>query len=784
MKKILAKPLVELELLNSWSTELIRIVGKFSTNLVQCPDCIYDLIPLFCPPESILGQQSHMGGLSAPKITGISQTVWDDSLAKFTVEPGRRSTAIHSLDSSFGIVTSNKSVNLYNVFTFQECGKFRHDEMIVAANFNQESDLLVTCGTKTIKVWNIMNFQNLHTYSNPQGVRGMDVSFSQGGSEVIVCCIDSTLWRRRILPETEDWVQVHWHALDEPGSWRGRSGGGTPICISFSPDGLKVVMAFRMAPVAVWDTESGNRIGGLERRHVVQNMDYPVRLTWNPVTEHVVGVFTCGNIFKWYPLDPEHEAMETNVMATEIACSPDGKLLVTSQRDGSLKIFSFDNFTLLYNLTCMSRATALAISPDGRRIYDVRQSYCNVWEPNALLRIAEQDEVDKNSDAASSQYDPSVQGLVVSEAAAALHKPVTALCTDLASAAYAFGNDSGTLLYYPPDIAGNQNRDSISIPCGLMGLSCLAMDQSGHFIAVASIDRKVTVRKTWQIGDVGVDAIFETKTENPVTQLLFDKSGQHLAIKCQQAIEIWCISTKSLAHEGINDDSGSRTIWITHPLQPHSFISIGALHMTLYSAHNKTISKQWKIDTSEIQNMSSPPALFRRRPPTWQIHLKDAGSTVDHVLVAPNRTYLLVQTSKASAISAHGSRHTSFMLLKTPSPSSTEASISARPLPESILSLIELPLGFVSNTTDPRPAPSDPNNQLYSLVFIDRDFWVRTWDLHNDVEGTASQKHFFIPRDWINMECLELAQITADGRFFCPRNGEVAVVHRSLRLRS
>lgn len=787
----LSKPLDEFELLHSWATELVRIVGKFGTNLVQYPDCIYDLIPLFCPAESILGRQFHMFSPLAPKVTGISGTGWDDSLAKFTVEPGRRSTAIHSLDSSFGIVTSNKSVNVYNAFTFQERGKCRHDEMIVAAHFNQESDLLVTCGIKTIKVWDTTTFQNLHTYANPRGVRAMAVSFSQGGLEVVVCCIDSTLWRRT-LPATEDWVQVHWHARDEPGSPRGRSGGGTPICTSFSPEGLKVVVAYRTAPVAVWGTESGHLIGRLESRHVNQNMDYPVRLTWNPVTEHVVGVFTSGTIFKWYPLDLEHEVMETNVLATEIACSPDGKLLVTSQRDGSLKIFSFDNFTLLYNLTCLSRATALAISPDGRRIYDVRQSYCNVWEPNALLRIAEQDEVDKSSDSASSQYDPSVQGSVVSEAAAVLHEPVTALCTAVGSTAYAFGNESGTQTYYPPDGPGDQSRECISVPCGLMSISCLAMDQSGHLIAVATIDRKVTVRRISGDDSFEADAAFETKTEHPVTQLVFDTSGQNLAIKCQQAVEIWRIATKSLVHGGITDDGGPRTIWITHPLQPQGFVSIGALHMTFYSAQDKTKSQQWSIDTTEIQHMPSPPALFRRRSSTaWQIHSEDdITSTVDHVLVAPNQTDILVQISKASATSAQ-SRQTSFMLLQMPSPSSSSSSpsssekaICAKALPKAILSLMELPVGFVINNTDSRPALRDQETQPNSLVFIDRDFWIRTWDLNHDVEGAASQKHFFLPRDWVNMECLELAQVTADGRFLCPRSGEVAVVHRGLRLRS
>lgn len=81
----LAKPLLEIELLISWSTELVRLVGKFSTSLLRYPHCIYDLVPLFCPPESILSRQFHIGGPSTPMITGVSATGWDDCLATFTV---------------------------------------------------------------------------------------------------------------------------------------------------------------------------------------------------------------------------------------------------------------------------------------------------------------------------------------------------------------------------------------------------------------------------------------------------------------------------------------------------------------------------------------------------------------------------------------------------------------------------------------------------------------------------------------------------------------------------
>lgn len=792
-------PVLEIELLNTWSTELIRVLGKFGAQLLHHPSCIYNLVPIFCPPESAIARQFPYTGPSVPRINGLSNTGWDDSLAKFTIEQGRRAKAIYGLDGFFGIVTSNKSLNLYSASTFQEVTKLRHHENIVAAQFSQDGTLLVTCGVRTIKIWDIVTSRTLQIYSNPAGVRAMDVSFSQDSEAVIVCCVDSKIWRQA-LSEQEEWTQVSLQAHDEPGSHSTRSGGGTPICTAFSPDGSKVVVAYRTAPVTIWDTASGNTIGRLESRQSSQNVDYPVRLTWNPVTEHVAGTFTSGTVFKWYPLDLEHEAMRTNVMATEIACSPDGRLLVTSQRDGSLKIFGFDSFTLLYNLSCASRATALAFSPDGRRIYDTRGPACNVWEPNALIRMADQDDVDRNSDASSSQYDPSVRGSVVSEATAVTLEPVTAICTCAGSAAFAFGNDGGEVSYFPPQPAGTQIPEKLTLSCGLLGITCLAIDRTGELIATASTDRKITVRRIVN-GDVDVDCIFESKIESPVIQLVFASSGQHLAIKCQDSAQVWSLGRNGLVLYNSDTAIGSvlPSFWVPHPFTEDRLVAVSPSTIVVFNPVDLAQWQEYRVNHKPDDAGMGPDAplpMSRRRSSAWYLDKDDLGTRVDHVMSVPSHSDMLVQLSEP--LKSSQLRRVRYVLLSldsVSSPGDGPASIQSRPLPASVSSTMVMPLGFV--TADGSAGARDVVQrrrssqstgaaaavQKISLAFVDRDFWVRSWSM--DEEGDSAhantKRHFFLPRDWINMESLELAQATLDGRLLCPRNGEVAVVHNAFR---
>lgn len=791
-------PILDLELLGNWSTELVRIVGKFGMHLLQYPSCIHTLVPLFCPPESAIGRQ--FPAISA-KITGISKTGWDDSLAKFNVGPGQRPKAIFALDSSFGILSSDKSVHLYDASTFQEMRKFRHDEIIVAAQFNYDGSMLATCGPKSIKVWETLTGRVVHVYSNPMNMKAMAVSFSRDSSEIMVCCVDSKL-RRQFLADPQDWMEVHWQNLDQTSASLGR--GGTPNCVSFSPDGTKIAIAYRTAPLSVWDTETGNLIGRSESNHARKNLrhenkDYPARLTWNSVTEHVLGITMSGKLFKWYPLDAEQEdiPLDSSYFASEIACSADGRVIVTAQRDGSLKIFNFENLSMLYDLTCISRVTSLAMSPDGRRIYDLRQSACNIWEPNALIRMAEQDE--KSSDAASSHYDNSVTFSLASEASAVILDPITALSADSKNGAYAFGNDGSTVKF----VSSPGGDEALEFSCGILGITCVSVSGDGGCIAAASLDRQVVVRRVTADGQLEPQPALSIKSTSPVLQLLLDMDGNYLIVRYTGSVDTYSVPNKCLVSSA--EASPLPWMWLRHPVRSDTLLSLTKSSLGSHNISDPAKANHWAIEpptTEGDDDIFEAPSLARR--PSTLLPVDTSGIEAPNgVWVSPNHANLLLQLSKTTE--SQDTHEIRFLLLDISGilatdsgPETADAKILARSLPTPILNLMERPLGFTHEGVEIKRSssakvptlrmihqsnlgqgPGEQQQQNCALAFLDREFWVRSWSL-NDVEGTASRRHFFLPRDWINLDCLHLAQVTADGRFLCPRNGEVAVVHNGL----
>ena len=785
------RPLEQIELLSAWATDLVRIVGKFGTYLLQHPSCIYTLVPLFCPPSAAISQFFSPTGPTMPRVAGIGSGTWDDSLAKLGLGHDQRPKVVICHDTSFAIVTSEKTINLYSNASFQRTGTLKHGETLVAAQYNLEGSMIVSCGVRTVKVWDTLSGRELHSLPNPSRMRAMSATFSRDSSEVIIVCVDGNL-RRYDLSESDGWLDVPWQVFNEPALGRG---GGTPDSIAFNADGSQVAISHRTRPITVWDTETGTRIGRTHGRTGQQatrndNVDYAIRLSWSTgTTEHVVGVFTDGVVFKWYPVEPYCEVMKESLGATEVACSPDGRLIVTAQRDGSLSIMNFDNFAIMYHLSCAVRAHYVAFTPDGRRILDLRESTCNVWEPNVLLRISEQDE--KSSDTASSHRESSITYSLASEATAILLEPVTTLAVDPSSTAYAFGTNGGTVKYYH-----SESFEPISIKISSLKITCLALSNDGSMIAVATTANKVIVKTTPQPGSSESKTVFEGKCRAPVWELLFSADGKYLLVDCAGHLEMWSMESRSVVFDRPNNSVAKG--FTLHPATNDAFLVFDAVNVEVMATSGQSTATPWTIEGDSLEDFMK----------SHEFGL-DEGLTVpldwdvSRILTSQRGSRVLLQLSESKETRNPGLDPSLFVLLDTSSLTNATNGSSTVPIPGALLpsqveSLVNIPIGLIPDEADIRRGSQDPafmrresqdpsagagpsvTDERCLLVFIDHDFWVRTWSL-SDADGNC-KKHFFLPQDWVHMDSLEISRMTPDGRYLCPRSGEVAVVVNGHRL--
>jgi hypothetical protein len=62
------------------------------------------------------------------------------------------------------------------------------------------------------------------------------------------------------------------------------------------------------------------------------------------------------------------------------------------------------------------------------------------------------------------------------------------------------------------------------------------------------------------------------------------------------------------------------------------------------------------------------------------------------------------------------------------------------------------------------------------LVFLDKNFWMCSLLLNQPLTRASVQRHYYLPKDWLNARYLDHCAILRDGKFLVPNNGELAIV--------
>ncbi|CAL8581634.1 hypothetical protein XPA_007322 [Xanthoria parietina] len=777
----LTHPLQEKELLELWSIDLVKIVGKFGGQLVKHPRTIQSLIPRMCPTTTAIFQ--HFGQTKASGqmlLGGFSRSRWDDCLSKFSIGRDTQSLRITVLERLFAVLTSDGSLRLYDAITNQPIRQIPHGERVLCFRFSPSYEKCVTYGFRTTKVWNLKDSRQIGSIRNPNNAKALDVAFADDESTIVSCSDDRTI-RRCMLgaPETV------WNVVSGDVEFDDAEGRqlNSPRRVAFNPDGTLVALAFRGFPLFVWEIDNAGLVGRCERasdknrsRRDLYSEVGPI--CWNPVSGHVLGLYKDGCIFKWLPW--ESDSQEVRTVAAGIQCSLDGVLFVTSSTNGTLQVWNFNHFALVYQLSYHIPIIDMALSPDGRRVYDLRESFCNIWEPNALIRLAEADE---KSSETTSTAGGSTQLSLNSETSNEDLEPLTALATGSRTWSYCSGDEAGVVR-----LIRAADQASIQIAQGFMPVDHIAWSDNEKYIVTADLGGRLNVRIIDDSGPVTeCPLLFETKTGSGLRQVLIDTQSELLLLVTTASTELWHLKSKTLITTKPNVNPYCR--WISHPLDSAyiiqcTFTGIGiyrwsTLEEIEYRSFKQVVEESTSEDVPERAAWMPPSASFAMSP--------DGNSdSVENVFVSKSGSHLLLQTAHPST---QKHRTVQFLTVRiedlTMADDSHASHIEAREIPRSLASKMEKILGFTSKSPRRRShglIGEAETEEEEVLAFLDHDDWVCSWEVGSDLTAKPKiRRHFFLPQDWLNLDSLRLATISKEGRFYCPRNGEVAVVSNWLQ---
>ncbi|KAL6808092.1 WD40 repeat-like protein [Trichoderma sp. SZMC 28015] len=764
--------------IEGWAADLVKVVGKFGSNLREQPDSIYKLIPPFCPEDSIIYQQFGKRESRAIHVSGITTTTWDDCLARFTLSEGVVASSVIAAGNRIFVLTmirKTSQVIVYNANTFEEQRRVTHPERVLSIQANKLGNLLVSYGYATTRVWDINNGACVKTVKNPaKRPRPHSILFSEKPNKMLVCgedrCTRSVSLNEGADDEWEIHSKIEEQSLDD-------TAVSFPICSALSPDGNMIVFGYRRHPATSWELEPARLVGQcyVPLKETDMTIEYNTcgevfKLVWHPFSGEVFGLTQVGLLFRWNPYEEEANA-SIQAGAHSLTVSKDGSLIATGDAVGTIKIYATADFAVLYQLASQDPVLHLSFSIDSRRLYDIRGSYGNVWEPNSLVRLV--DALDQNNDSCSETESLARASLLTEHHTARIDSVIT-LSGQSVGPLYCYGTEDGVAMLCE---AGRGRVCELERLASYMSIEHVTWSEDGRLVALADLSGKLTIKKIvrssenavgWQV--TSEFNIIIPQEQGHINQLLFHPTGRELFVSTPGAI-----CSVDLASHVITRSTIKTTIsgvkWAWHPTLADTLLGFGTFAVYIFS---------WmKLQELEVHSYSPPrlgssvnitlPSFSHGHAGSFQ---KDT-ETLGRMISSLDSSQVLLEILPPGASGRIESQYLLFDLDDLQLGSSEEESSQGSQvlpytlIPIEIASCIRQPLAFLSRSR---------------LVFLNVERWICTWRLPSwtgkasESSTKAIERYYFLPGDWATSDEARLCTITPDGTLLCPRNGDIAVV--------
>ncbi|KAH8653539.1 hypothetical protein BX600DRAFT_515806 [Xylariales sp. PMI_506] len=727
----------EQEFIEAWATDLAKITGKFGSQLMHMPDSIYKIIPPFCPPESVIYRQFGRKEIDTLKISGLSNTAWDDSLGCLSLRQNEKATALVA-EGQWIAVSANlanlSTVILYHSATFQEVRRLDIGERMRRMQINSLGTLLVSCGLRTTKVWNLATGVCVTEAKNPPALpHPMSVAFSKNDASVLIATNDRRVWSMS-LSSQKSTMEAITRVVQK--SSTGRS-VNSPTCMALSPDGRQLALSYRLGATAIWDVELA------EQACQSKDLSTALEIVWHPFDGEIYGRQEAGFIFKWHPDEDELKLLRAS--ASTLAISSDGNILAAGDHRGGFKLINTADLTIIHQGIAQDPIVCLCISQDNQQVYDIRGRYGNIWQPTALLKLSEPPS--QLSDGGSETEKTSMLS-APEEIRYGKVDPITALAPLASGTWFCSGSEAGTMSIHQLERGLLCELE----PTGF-GIEQIAWSADGNYVCLGDLGRTILIFKIQEVNGLAIqtDMILKMSIkqfEDSITQVLFDVKSKWVLVSTRTFTVIVSIEEQRIINSLDLNSLGPGNCkgrWMLHPKRDELIIFLSAWTMTIFSW--SSLSKVISIPVATpVHEYLTNGSLFQTIPNDemdQQDHEKremssselDAHLSIERLLLTKSLKYILVEAltlidgQKRTLVSLLDIRDLPTFHEGQPTDSNFQpGQIHSVELLSSVMGRMSRPLNFLMG----RGGTSD------ILVFLDCHSWVCSWDISTKVASAIA----------------------------------------------
>jgi WD40 repeat protein len=170
-----------------WAVDLIKIVGKFGSNLTESATAIYKYVLPFCPTKSIIRKTYETSDPASLSVSGISFVEWDDCHSRRSVGSDATATKVYATTEVFAaLVPQEHGLIVWHATTCEELRRFDHGDYVTEAAVNKKGDHVCTSGVHTIKVWKLSTGKELGSVDKQGNDRVIALAFGANDQDILV----------------------------------------------------------------------------------------------------------------------------------------------------------------------------------------------------------------------------------------------------------------------------------------------------------------------------------------------------------------------------------------------------------------------------------------------------------------------------------------------------------------------------------------------------------------------------------------------------------------------
>lgn len=568
----------EVNLIDTWSTDLVRLATKFGANLVASPSSIHRLIPPFCPADSAPRKQFGDKSRSGITVLGLNAT-WNDCLSKI-VHSNEAFTALACSRRHFAIGTSSGKILIHNGATCQEVKRLIHGEHLRNLLFGKKHAILAATGIRTVRIWSTSSWQQMWQFETSELC--MSIAFAEEVNLMLGAFRDNSLqfWNLQTgsLEDSTDWTKDNEN--ENPFAYR------RPMAADFCLDRSLLAVVYRSQDIFLWNIEDegihgfycrGSGARPCDEKRTPDSGAVAVRFSLAPATNLVAASYFDGDLVLF-------NFAEGAVVATAVAnahvlaSSPDGRILACGNSNGMTRLYDFETLKLLYSIDSDDYGIRdISFSGDGYQLLDIRGAHCSVWNPTVLIR----EELDEeSSDVVSVSTGPQEVNMEQSDNVV----EITSIACHPSEDVFFVGKEDGSVYVYET----TTGRRSHQLYCHGEGVSVVSLQYDGANQSITSAgtgSRVLTRRLTkhhhhyWEIGEV----LFDHREDSSINQALSYGQMSRILVSTVKEATLWSVHSQGTKRiKTIALEVESQHQWLTHPQCAEHLIQVNGPAAYIY----------------------------------------------------------------------------------------------------------------------------------------------------------------------------------------------------------